>query len=79
MEARTRAPASMTQFRPITVGPSITAPGSMRVPDPMAKIKELLDLRAPYYRMADITIDTSEKSVDRIISEIKERIKHAYC
>jgi hypothetical protein len=39
----------------------------------------MLDSRARFYAQADITIDTSEKSVDQIISEIKERIRHAYC
>lgn len=51
----------------------------LQTPDPLAKIKEMLDSRARFYAQADITIDTSEKSVDQIISEIKERIKHAYC
>jgi len=51
----------------------------LQTPDPLAKIKEMLDSRAKFYAQADITIDTSEKSVDQIISEIKERIRHAYC
>lgn len=51
----------------------------LQTPDPLAKIKEMLDSRARFYAQADITIDTSEKSEDQIISEIKERIKHAYC
>jgi shikimate kinase len=51
----------------------------LQTSDPLAKIKEMLDSRARFYGQADITIDTSEKPVDRIITEIKERIKHAYC
>ena len=51
----------------------------LQTPDPLAKIKEMLDSRARFYAQADITIDTSEKTVDQIITEIKERIKHAYC
>ena len=51
----------------------------LQTPDPLAKIRELLDSRARFYAQADITIDTSEKSVEQIIGEIKERIKHAYC
>ena len=51
----------------------------LQTPDPLARIKEMLDSRARFYAQADIAIDTSEKSVDLIISEIKERIKHAYC
>ena len=51
----------------------------LQTPDPLARIKEMLDSRSRFYAQADITIDTSEKSVDQIISEIKERIRHAYC
>jgi shikimate kinase len=51
----------------------------LQTPDPRAKIKELLDGRAKFYAQADACIDTSEKSVDAVISEIKERIRHAYC
>jgi shikimate kinase len=47
--------------------------------DPKAKIKELLDSRAPYYAQADVCIDTSDKSIEDIIKEIKEGIRHAYC
>ena len=51
----------------------------LQTPDPMAKIKELLDSRAKFYAQADVTIDTSDKSVDNVIQAIKERIRHAYC
>lgn len=51
----------------------------LQTTDPLAKIRELLESRAPFYAQADVTIDTSEKSVDDVISAIKERIKHAYC
>ncbi len=51
----------------------------LQTPDPLAKIKEMLDSRAAFYAQADVTIDTSEKSIDDIILRIKERIKHAYC
>jgi len=51
----------------------------LQIPDPLAKIRELLDSREQFYRQADLVIDTSGKSVDEVISEIKERLKHAYC
>lgn len=51
----------------------------LRTADPLAKIRELLESRAPFYAQADVTIDTSEKSVDEVIQTIKERIQHAYC
>jgi shikimate kinase len=51
----------------------------LHTPDPLAKIKELLQSRERYYAEADMVIDTSEKTVAEVIDAIKERIKHAYC
>jgi len=51
----------------------------LQTPDPQAKIKELLEGRSKFYAQADFTIDTSDKSIDTVINEIKERIRHAYC
>jgi len=51
----------------------------LQVPDPLAKIRELLASREQYYRQADFVIDTSERTVDQVISEIKERVRHACC
>jgi shikimate kinase len=51
----------------------------LRTPDPKAKIQELLDSRARFYAQADVIIDTSEKSVDEVLTAIKERVRHAYC
>jgi shikimate kinase len=48
-------------------------------PDPLEKIREMLDSREGFYAQADVTIDTSEKSVDAVLRGIKEKIKHAYC
>ncbi len=47
--------------------------------DPLAKIRELLDARERFYRQADFIIDTSERSVDDVIAEIKEKVRHACC
>ena len=51
----------------------------LQTPDPLAKIRELLDSRAKFYAQADAVIDTSGKSVEDVIAAIKERIRHAYC
>ena len=51
----------------------------LRTLEPLAKIKELLESRAIFYAQADMTIDTSEITIDDVIRGIKERIKHAYC
>jgi shikimate kinase len=51
----------------------------LQTPDPLEKIKELLDNRAKFYHQADMIIDTSAKSVDDVISEIKEKVRYARC
>jgi shikimate kinase len=51
----------------------------LQVQDPLAKITELLSARAPYYHQADFIIDTSDLNVDGVITEIKERMRHACC
>ena len=51
----------------------------LQVPDPLAKIRELLAARDPFYRQADFVIDTSERSVDDVIAEIKEKVRYAGC
>jgi shikimate kinase len=48
-------------------------------PDPLARIRELLAGREQFYRQADFIIDTSERSVDEVIAEIKEKVRHACC
>ena len=45
----------------------------LQVDDPRATIRELLEHRARYYRQADMTIDTSDKSIEEVIAEISER------
>ena len=42
----------------------------LQAEDPMKRIRELLEQRAPYYALADYTIETSEKSISDIASEI---------
>jgi shikimate kinase len=51
----------------------------LQTSDPLSRIKELLASRAKFYVQADVSIDTSDKSIDAVIAEIKERIRHAYC
>ena len=51
----------------------------LKVGDPLAKIKELLLARAPFYGQADKTIDASlltpEQAADKILEEIKKMPK----
>jgi len=51
----------------------------LQVPDPIAKVRKLLDAREQFYRQADFIIDTSERSVDDVITEIKEKVRYACC
>lgn len=51
----------------------------LQTPDPLAKIKELLSGRDKYYKQADIIVDTSDKSVDDVLNEIRDRVKYARC
>lgn len=51
----------------------------LQTPDPRGKIKELLDSRNTYYRQADLLIDTSEKSIEDAVKEIKEKVRYARC
>lgn len=44
----------------------------LNVDDPMAKIKELLDFRRPYYEKAGVTIETDGKTPLQIAEEIRE-------
>ncbi|HEY31590.1 MAG TPA: shikimate kinase [Dehalococcoidia bacterium] len=46
------------------------------VPDPEQRIKELLDFRKPFYeRSADITINTTRLSIDKVVELIINRLK----
>ncbi len=51
----------------------------LQAADPLARIRELLDARGKFYKQADFIIDTSEKSAEDVISEIKEKVRHACC
>ncbi|MDD4956458.1 MAG: shikimate kinase [Candidatus Omnitrophica bacterium] len=46
----------------------------LNVPDPVARIKELLDARRPFYEKADIHINTDDRSVDDILEEVKDSL-----
>lgn len=46
------------------------------VPDPLAKIKDLLKERQPYYQQADMTMDTSDGDLSRVAQEIIQKVGH---
>ncbi|GBE32840.1 shikimate kinase 1 [bacterium BMS3Bbin05] len=47
----------------------------LKVDDPLKKIKELLDYRMPYYRNADIMIETDGKTPRQVAEEIVDGLK----
>jgi len=46
----------------------------LNVPNPSARIRELLNARAPYYAQADITIDTTHLSIGEVVAEIRRAV-----
>jgi shikimate kinase len=49
----------------------------LQVADPLARIRELHGARDRFYRQADFVIDTSDKTVDQVIGEIREKVRYA--
>lgn len=47
----------------------------LQTEDPLQKIKDLLEFRAPFYEKADYMIDTSYLSVDQVVKKILKYIK----
>jgi shikimate kinase len=47
----------------------------LNVEDPISKIKGMLEYRMPFYRNADIMIDTDEKTPRQVAEEIVEALK----
>lgn len=47
----------------------------LQVENPMKKIKELLEYRAPYYANNDFIVDTSELTVEQVVEEILKKLK----
>ncbi len=47
----------------------------LQVENPMKKIKELLEYRAPYYANNDFMVDTSELTVEQVVEEILKKLK----
>ena len=46
----------------------------LQVPDPMGKIRELLETRAPFYGRADVTIDTSGLPPEKVAELITQKV-----
>ena len=47
----------------------------LQVADPLARIRELLTLRKPYYERAEFVIDTSEISIIEVVKKILDYLK----
>jgi len=46
-------------------------------PDPQAKIRELLAIREPYYRQADVLISTDLRSVREVVTQVVHQFREA--
>jgi shikimate kinase len=46
-------------------------------PDPLGKIKELLEIRAPYYRQADVLINTEFRSLHEVTRQVIHQFRSA--
>jgi shikimate kinase len=46
----------------------------LQVDDPLTKIKELLEFRAPFYANNDHMIDTSDLTIDQVAEEVLKRV-----
>jgi shikimate kinase len=46
-------------------------------PDPQGKIRELLAVREPYYRQADVLISTETRSVREVVSQVVHQFREA--
>lgn len=47
----------------------------LQAKEPMEKIKELLEYRAPYYANNDFMVDTSDLTVEQVVEEILKKSK----
>lgn len=47
----------------------------LKVDDPLRKIKELLEYRAPFYGDNDVTVDTTGLTVDKVVDEVLRKVK----
>jgi shikimate kinase len=45
----------------------------LQTADPLGRIRELLERRAPFYARADHTVDTSDLKIDEVVAEVLSR------
>ena len=44
-------------------------------PDPKAKVEELLELRSPFYALADRAVDTSDRSIEQVAEQVLKEME----
>ncbi len=49
----------------------------LQTPNPQAKIRELLEARAPFYRQADILLNTENRSQRQVVQQVVQQFKEA--
>jgi len=50
----------------------------LQSPDPLAKIRELLAQREPYYRQADVLVNTEMRSIKEIVHQVIHQFRSAH-
>ncbi|MGB9677164.1 MAG: shikimate kinase [Candidatus Ratteibacteria bacterium] len=55
--------------------PKKDRPLLMKSKNVIETIKELLEMRKPYYQKADYTVDTTKKKIEKVVDEIMELLK----
>ena len=49
----------------------------LQTPDPQAKIRELLAARAPFYRQADVLLNTDNRSMRQVVQQVVQNFQQA--
>jgi shikimate kinase len=60
-----RPPVILERTRPWADRPMLST-----APDPLAAVEQLLGERAPHYALADLMVETSDKTVEEVVDEI---------
>ncbi|MDB6024920.1 MAG: Shikimate kinase [Verrucomicrobiales bacterium] len=50
----------------------------LKTPDPLAKIRELLALREPFYKQSDVLVNTERRSVKEVVQHVLHQFHSAH-
>ena len=49
----------------------------LKTPDPQAKIREMMAARAPFYRQADVLLNTDNRSMRQVVQQVVQNFQQA--